>query len=65
MTLFFQSRLHHKQHSQMKKMTSNLLPRFVPPSSPTCGQEVVGVLPPYCKIPFQIFLFLNFFCFKT
>lgn len=54
------SRLHHKRHSQMKKMTSNL---FVPQQPPNCGQDIV--LPLYCKIPFQIFLFLTFFvCFK-
>lgn len=43
-------RLHHKQHSQMKKMTSNLFVSWSPPPHPTPptlnhGQEV-GVLPP-------------------
>lgn len=57
------SRLHHKRHSQMKKMTSNLFVPQQPPRPPNCGQDIV--LPLYCKIPFQIFLFLTFFvCFK-
>lgn len=34
-----------------------------PGKPPNCGQDIV--LPLYCKIPFQIFLFLTFFvCFK-
>lgn len=44
----------------MTKTTFNL---FITQILIHCGQEIV--LPPYCKIPFQIFLFLTFlFCFK-
>lgn len=55
-------RLHHKRHSQMMKTTSKVfVPSSLLPSSPHLWTE--SCFPPYCKIPFQIFLFLNSFLF--
>lgn len=58
-------RLHHKQHSQMKKMTSNLLPESPSPLPPGCGQTLLEFCPFTVKSLSRFFIFEFFVCFKN
>lgn len=55
------SRLHHKRHSQMKKMTSNLLATFTPLPLPSVDRKLLEFCPFTVKSLFRFFIF-EFFC---
>lgn len=59
------SRLHHKQHSQMKKMTSNLFPEFFLLSllPPRLDRKLLEFCPFTVKSLFRFFIFESFCLF--